>query len=89
MNPLHHIRKIVALSEQYGKDKVSLALEDAFTFQAFSCEYIANILEQRERKMPEPGPLHLTRRQDLLELDIETPDLSVYDKKGDEDEQKK
>lgn len=89
MNPLHHIRQIVALSEIYDVDKVTRALEDAFVFRAFSCEYITNILEQRERSMPQPGALHITRRQDLLELDIEEPNLSIYDnekkkKKGDD-----
>jgi len=78
MNPLHHIRQIVALSDIYGKDQVKRAIEDAFTFRAFSCEYIANLLEQRNRKSTEPGPLHLTRRQDLLELDLDEPNIDIY-----------
>ncbi len=80
MNPVHHIRQIVALSEIYGKDPVARAIQDAFTFQAFSCEYIANLLQQRNRKLPEPGALHLTRRQDLLDLDVETPDILIYNR---------
>jgi transposase len=80
MNPLHHIRQIVALSEIYGKDQVTRAIEDAFTFRAFSCEYIANLLEQRNRKSIEPGSLHLTRRQDLLELDLDEPDIDIYNR---------
>jgi len=79
LNPKHHIRQIVALSEIYGAEKVARAIEDAFTFQAFSCEYIANILEQRERMRPQAAALHVTRRQDLLELDLPEPDLSIYD----------
>jgi len=78
MNPLHHIRQIVALSDIYGKDQVTRAIEDAFVFRAFSCEYIANLLEQRNRKLKEPGPLHLTRSQDLLELDLDEPDIDIY-----------
>jgi transposase len=89
MNPRHHIRQIVALSEIHGVEKVARAIEDALSFQAFSCEYIANILEQRERILPQPGALHLTRRQDLLELDMPEPNLSIYDpdnrNKGEED----
>lgn len=89
MNPRHHVRQIVALSEIYGTDKVARAMEDAFTFQAFSCEYVANILEQRARILPEPGALHLTRRQDLLDLEMPEPNLSIYDtdhqEKGDND----
>jgi hypothetical protein len=63
-------------------------MEDAFTFQAFSCEYIANLLEQRARNLPQPGALHLTRRQDLLDLTLEKPDMQLYNqtlKKSQED----
>ena len=74
-----HLRKIVALVDVYGAEKVARALADALVFQAFSSEYIANILEQRERRLPEPGPLHLTRKQDVLDLQVPDPDLSVYD----------
>jgi len=81
MNPFHHLRKIVALSEIYGVDSVARAMEDAFEFQAFSCEYIANLLEQRTRRMPEPQALHLTRREDLLEITVEPPDMSIYEPK--------
>jgi len=82
MNPRHHVQKIVALSEIYAPEAVDRALNDAFTFQAFSCEYIANLLEQRSRSLPEPGALHLTRSEDLLDIDIEQPDLSIYERKG-------
>jgi hypothetical protein len=78
MNPRHHVQKIVALSEIYGLEPVARAMEDAFFFQAFSCEYIANLCEQRTRRMPEPGALHLTRRADLLDLEVQQPDLSIY-----------
>jgi transposase len=79
LNPKHHVQKIVALSELYGTDAVARAMADAFTYQAFSCEYIANILQQRQHHPPEPGALHLTRQQDLLEWDLPAPDLSLYD----------
>src|SRR6266478_3626101 len=76
LNPRQHITKIMALSEVHGCDKIARAIEDSFEFQAFSSDYIANILQQRERFSPQPGPLHLTRRQDLLEVELEQPDLS-------------
>jgi hypothetical protein len=79
LNPRQHIAKILALSEVHGCDKIARAIEDSFEFQAFSSDYIANILQQRERFSPQPGPLHLTRRQDLLEVELEQPDLSVYE----------
>jgi transposase len=78
MNLRHHVQKIVALSEIYGQDLTARAMEDAFFFQAFSCEYIANLLEQRSRPLPESGALHLTRRSDLLDLEVQQPDLSIY-----------
>lgn len=81
LNPPHHIQKIVALSEIYGVDQVARALEDAITFEAYGCEYIANILEQHQRTPATPGALHLTRRQDLLELEIPPADLSPYQPK--------
>jgi len=74
-----HLRKIVALVDVYGAEKVARALADALSYHAFSSDYIANILEQRERRLPEPGPLHLARKQDLLDLQLPDPDLSVYE----------
>jgi hypothetical protein len=74
------VRKIVALSEIYDPEAVARAIEDALSFQAFSCEYIANLLEQRLRYLPEPAALHLTRREDLLEIKLQQPDLSIYER---------
>ena len=82
LNPKHHVQKIVALSELYGTEAVARAMQDAFTYQAFSCEYIANLLQQRHNPTQEPGALHLTRQADLLELDLPAPDLSLYDSKN-------
>jgi transposase len=79
LNVLMHVRKIVALSEIYGPEATRRAIEDALEFQAFSCEYVANLLEQRQRRLPEPGALHLTRRADLLELELPEPNLGLYD----------
>ena len=78
LNVLLHVRKIVALSEIYGTEPTARAIQDALEFQAFSCEYIANLLEQRQRLLPEPGALHLTRRQDLLDLELPEPNLGLY-----------
>lgn len=81
LNTAHHIQKIVALSEVYGAAKVGQAIEIAIGFEAYGCEYVANILAQRERPASLPGALHLTRRQDLLELQLPSPDLSAYEPK--------
>jgi transposase len=78
-NARHHVRKILALAEIYPPGEVARAISDGLAFAAFSAEYIANILETRARTLPEPGPLQLTRGIDLLDIDIPTPDLTVYD----------
>jgi transposase len=88
LNILHHVRKIVALSEIYGIEKTARAIQDALEFQAFSCEYIANLLEQRQRLLPEPGALHLTRRQDLLDLELPEPNLDLYEEKNHEEQER-
>jgi hypothetical protein len=80
LNAAHHIQKIVALSELYSPDKVARALEDALAFEAFGCEYIANILLQREQTPLQPSALHLTHRQDLLDLEVPAPDLDIYER---------
>ncbi len=79
LNSGHHVRKIVALAEIHGEDAVACAIADAMKLHAVGSDYIANILESRARKLPEPGALHLTRRTDLLDLTVEAPDLSIYE----------
>lgn len=79
LNARNHVRKILALAEIYPTDLVARAIADGLAFQAFSAEYITNILEARARALPEPGPLQLTRRHDLLDLDIAPPDLNAYE----------
>ena len=82
LNAPHHIQKIVALSQIYGLDKTARALDDALAYEAYGCEYIANLLEQRQRQSPASSPLHLTRRQDLLDLDLPPADLNLYENKS-------
>ena len=79
-----HVRKILALSETYGTEKVRRAIEDGLELGAYRSEYIAHVLESRSRNLPEPGPLHLTRNEDQLELQLPEPDLSFYDKSDQE-----
>ena len=87
VNARVHLRKILALAELHGKEAVARAIDDGLELQAFSAEYIANILAARRRIGNEPAPLQLTRRADLLELEIPEPDLSIYDRdEGADDE---
>ena len=80
VNARVHLRKILALAELHGKEAVARAIDDGLELQAFSAEYIANILTARRRIGPEPAALKLTRRADLLDLELPEPDLSLYDR---------
>lgn len=87
LNSGHHVRKIVALAEIHGDDAVACAIADALKLHVVGSDYIANILESRARKLPEPGALHLTRRTDLLDLAVGTPDLSIYERRSTTDKE--
>lgn len=88
VNARVHLRKIVALADLHGKEAVARALDDGLELHAFSAEYIAHILSARRRIGEEPAALQLTRRADLLELELPEPDLSIYDRDdGDDDDQ--
>lgn len=79
LNLRHHVQKIVALSEIYSPADLGRALDDAHALGAYSCEYLTNLLEQRQRLTAlVPGALHLTRASDLLELELPPPDLTPY-----------
>ena len=81
-NALSHVRKIVALADIHGEEAVVRALADALTFEAFSSEYIAHLIQARGRQLPQPSPLVLLRRQDVLDLELPPADLSPYGTAG-------
>ncbi|MCK7492106.1 MAG: hypothetical protein MZW92_10975 [Comamonadaceae bacterium] len=68
----------MALAEIHGDEQVARAMSDALAFEAFSSEYIAHLIEARERKLPEASPLVLMRPQDALDLELPPADLSAY-----------
>ncbi|MFA4945903.1 MAG: IS21 family transposase [Lentisphaeria bacterium] len=74
-----HLRRICALAGVHGRDDTARVLADALEHRAFGADYVLNILNVRARGLPEPGPLHVTRRQDLLELSVPEPDFQLYD----------
>jgi transposase len=84
-NARSHLRQILALAEIYGREPTARALDDALAFNAFSSEYVAHLLQARARTPTQPlGALSLTRRADLLELELPEPDLSLYEVPDDE-----
>ncbi len=78
MNAGHHLSRIVELIPAYGAEAVGAAIASAHELGAYSSDYIVNLLEQRARRLPEPGPLHLTRAPEALELELPAPDLTPY-----------
>lgn len=78
MNAGHHLSRIVELVPAYGTAAVGAAIESAHELGAYSSDYIVNLLEQHARRLPEPGPLHLTRAVEALELELPAPDLTPY-----------
>jgi DUF971 family protein len=78
LNAGHHLHRIVALVDTHGEPAVGRAIENAHDLGAYSSDYIVNLLEQRTRLLPEPGPLHLTHAAQALALELPAPDLSPY-----------
>ncbi len=78
MNAGHHLARILALVPTYGEPAVGAAIANAQQLGAYSSDYILNLLEQQNRRLPEAGPLHLTRGGDALQLELPAPDLTAY-----------
>ena len=79
MRPRSELLRTAALAEIHPEEDLRRAIEDATELEAFSCEYVLNLLQQRARPLPEKGVLHLTRGEDLLDLELPEPDLSIYE----------
>jgi transposase len=77
-----HVKKILALAQIYGQPALAHVMQQALAMEAFSAEYLENLLlQQQEPAPPPPAPLHLTRRPELLNLQPLQPDLAIYDQK--------
>jgi len=80
-NWLSHARRIVALAETYGRDETARALRDAAESEAYSSEYVLNVLESRARPRADPGPLRLLRGEDMLKVELPPPDIDIYEQR--------
>ena len=78
MNAGQPLARILALLPTYGAAALGEALENAHQLGAYSSDYIVNLLEQRARRLPEAGPLLLTRATEALQIELSAPDLSPY-----------
>lgn len=78
LNPRHHVRRIMALVERHGRERVARALEDALEFKAVRVEYVENLLERRPGTNGFEGVLHVPRAGDLLNVKLKQPNLEIY-----------
>lgn len=75
-----HIRKIMTLVDIYGKELVINAMHCAVDNQVFGSDYIEYILRLKIRPAENfQGMLHVTQGIDNLNLQLDEPDMSVYD----------
>lgn len=82
VEPIVHMRKILTLVNIYGKDAVADVIDDMIEFQTYRSEYIENRLLQDSRSKDFPqGTLHVPNAGDMLELELEPTDLSIYNLK--------
>jgi len=78
LNASVHVRKILGLEGVYTRQQIADAIADAHQFGVYSSEYIINLLGQCGPPAAAPGPLHLTRPSDQLEIETPAADLSIY-----------
>jgi transposase len=79
-NHRRHITEINALADIYGSDRLRRALADCHAHGVYAAAYIqSHLAAQEPRADPAPGPLHVTRNADLLQLELPEPDLDAYD----------
>lgn len=86
VRPLVHLRRIVALIELYGRESVLQAMRVAIEYDTIDAAYVEAIVLQERRKASLPSPLPIKpKRQDLIQLELDTPDPGRYDNLRDQD----
>lgn len=79
VNTEMHMRKILAMTDIYGRKAVAAALGDLLEFGVFRAEYVEQKLLMASADKPQRGTLHVPRAEDMLNLKIEQPDMKLYD----------
>jgi len=81
VRPAVHLKRIVALVNLYGRETVLQAMRLAIEYQTIDAAYVEAIVLQERRKasLPSPMPL-LPKRKDLIQLELDIPDPSRYDR---------
>lgn len=83
INIPHHVKKIMALLDLYGKTELLSAMEHAMQYGAFGHEYLANIILSNRRRRSSAHPLGLPSSKIKPELIrstwVEETDPIIYD----------
>jgi transposase len=83
-NVHYHVKKIFELVALFGKTAVSGAIAKALAHEAFHWEYIKNIILE-SNLVTYNVPVSPRYASDILDIDVQTPDLSKYDEVSDHD----
>ena len=78
VNTNMHLRKIMLLTELYSIEAVTGALATACELAAFHSDYIASLLEQRQRFQPPAGKISIHHHPELLDMRLGQPNMDAY-----------
>jgi len=72
------IKRILALKDMYSTEDIIEVMTDCVELGANNSSAVENLIVARARITQEFHPLHVTRNSDCLEIEIEKPNLNVY-----------
>lgn len=79
-NAHYHVRKILELVQTFGQTTTAAAMVKALQHQAFHWEYIKNIILESGLVHYQTHPVLTKHSKQILEIEVDKPDLSQYDK---------
>lgn len=81
VRPSIHLKRIMELLRLYGRKSVVSAIKLALQYETFDAAYVETLVHQERRKLSLPSPtLVQPKRKELVDLELEPPDLSRYDR---------
>jgi hypothetical protein len=88
VRPVVHLRRVLELARLYGREQIVAALKVALEYQTIDSAYVETIVHQHRRLQSLPSPTQVRpRRQELTEIEFESPDPSHYDRLTQDDDQ--
>lgn len=82
-----HLRRIVALTRLYGRESVLAAIRIAIRYHTYDSAYVETLVHQERRRQSLPAPTIVRpKRQELIQLELDVPDPSRYDRLMQEDD---